>query len=203
MVSNKANLSGDPVNQVEVFLLTPNQGSSEGPGSVPSFDPLSPFIQGSVVSNKRMYAFAVSYCFPFLASWNAFLCSLSTGFVFSTNTSVTIADWNIQQRHLSFLESHSLVYSASQRNVVSQIGAFSFLFFSFFFCLFAISWAAPVAHGGSQARGGIRAVARATAMQDPSPIYDLHHSSRQLRILNPLSEARDRTCNLIVPSGIH
>ena len=29
----------------------------------------------------------------------------------------------------------------------------------FFFCLFAISWAAPAAYGGSQARGQIRAVA--------------------------------------------
>ena len=29
----------------------------------------------------------------------------------------------------------------------------------FFFCLFAISWAAPVAYGGSQARGLIGAVA--------------------------------------------
>ena len=28
-----------------------------------------------------------------------------------------------------------------------------FFFFFFFFCLFAISWAAPVAYGGSQARG--------------------------------------------------
>ena len=34
-----------------------------------------------------------------------------------------------------------------------------FLFFSFLFCLFAISWAAPAAYGGSQARGRIRAVA--------------------------------------------
>ena len=34
-----------------------------------------------------------------------------------------------------------------------------------------------------------------TATQDPSHIYDLHHSSRQCQILNPLSEARDRTCN--------
>ena len=29
----------------------------------------------------------------------------------------------------------------------------------FFFCLFAISWAAPTEHGGSQARGPIGAVA--------------------------------------------
>ena len=32
-------------------------------------------------------------------------------------------------------------------------------FFLSFFCLFAISWAAPTAYGGSQARGRIRAVA--------------------------------------------
>ena len=30
---------------------------------------------------------------------------------------------------------------------------------NFFFCLFAISWAAPTAHGGSQARDPIRAIA--------------------------------------------
>ena len=31
---------------------------------------------------------------------------------------------------------------------------------------------------------------------------DRHHGSRQHRILNPLSEARDRTCNLSVPSRV-
>ena len=35
---------------------------------------------------------------------------------------------------------------------------FYFLFF-YFFCLFAISWATPVAYGGSQARGLIGAIA--------------------------------------------
>ena len=33
----------------------------------------------------------------------------------------------------------------------------------------------------------------ATAIQDPSHICDLHHGSRQCRIFNPLSEARDGT----------
>ena len=46
------------------------------------------------------------------------------------------------------------------------------------------------------------ACTRATAMQDPRCICHLHHSSRQRWILNPLSEARDRTCNLVVPSRI-
>ena len=35
-----------------------------------------------------------------------------------------------------------------------------------------------------------------------STTYDLHHSSQQCRILNPLSKARDRTRNLMVPSWI-
>ena len=42
----------------------------------------------------------------------------------------------------------------------------------------------------------------ATAMQDPSCVCDLHHSSRQHWILNPLSKVKDRTLNLMVPSQI-
>ena len=42
-----------------------------------------------------------------------------------------------------------------------------------------------------------------TATQDPSHICGLYHSSRQCQSLNPLSEARDRTHNLTVPSRIH
>uniref|UniRef100_A0A8D1ELI1 Transmembrane protein 182 n=1 Tax=Sus scrofa TaxID=9823 RepID=A0A8D1ELI1_PIG len=41
------------------------------------------------------------------------------------------------------------------------------------------------------------------ATQDPSLVCNLHHSSWQCRILNPLSQARDRTHNLMVPSRIH
>ena len=37
------------------------------------------------------------------------------------------------------------------------------------------------------------AYARATAIWDLSHVCDLHHSSRQHRILNPLSKARDQT----------
>ena len=43
----------------------------------------------------------------------------------------------------------------------------------------------------------------ATAMPDPSRVCNLHHSSRQGGILKPLSEARDRTCNLMDPSQFH
>ena len=67
--------------------------------------------------------------------------------------------------------------------------------------------ATPVACGGSQA--GVKlelqlpAYTTATAMQDPSCACDLHHSSQQCSLLNPVSEARDRTGNLMVPSWIH
>ena len=46
------------------------------------------------------------------------------------------------------------------------------------------------------------AYATATATQDPSRLCDLHHSSRQCQILNPVSEARDRTCILMDTSLI-
>ena len=47
------------------------------------------------------------------------------------------------------------------------------------------------------------AYATATTTQDLSCICDLDHSSGQRRIHDPLSEARDRTLNLVVLSWIH
>ena len=78
--------------------------------------------------------------------------------------------------------------------------------FIYLFIYFAISWAAFVAYGGSQARGPIGA-ADAGLRQSHSnvgsePNLDLHHSSQQHRILNPPNKARDRTRNLMVPGRI-
>ena len=47
------------------------------------------------------------------------------------------------------------------------------------------------------------ATAKTIATQDPSRVCNLYHSSWQHWILNPLSKARDRTRNLMVPSRIH
>ena len=53
------------------------------------------------------------------------------------------------------------------------------------------------------ARSQIRAAAAtATATQDPSHIFDLHHSLQQCQIPNPLSEARDWTHILMDTSQI-
>ena len=43
----------------------------------------------------------------------------------------------------------------------------------------------------------------ATAMQDPSHICNLHHSSQRCQILNPLSEARDHIHVLMATSQVH
>ena len=43
----------------------------------------------------------------------------------------------------------------------------------------------------------------ATATLDLSSICELHHNSRQCWVLNPLMEARNRTCILLDISGIH
>ena len=60
----------------------------------------------------------------------------------------------------------------------------------FFFCHFK---ATPVAHGGSQARGGIEAEAANLRHNNAESELRLPPTpqSRQCRILNPLSEARD------------
>ena len=69
--------------------------------------------------------------------------------------------------------------------------------FCFVFCFFR---AAPWAYGCSQLGSlGIElelhlpAYATATAMQDPSHDCNVHHSSPQHQIPNPLSEARNQT----------
>ena len=78
---------------------------------------------------------------------------------------------------------------------------FTFFFFFFFFGLFNDCTRA-------QPRLGVKlelqlpAMASATAMRDPSHVSDLHHSSWQHQILNPLSEARDRTLILMGASQI-
>ena len=46
------------------------------------------------------------------------------------------------------------------------------------------------------------ASATATATPDPSCVCNRYHNLWQCRILNPLNEARDQTCNLMVPSRI-
>ena len=83
----------------------------------------------------------------------------------------------------------------------TKLKTYSFSFFGLIF-----SKTAPAAHGGSQARGVIGAVApaytTATGTRDLSCICNLHHSSQQRQILSPRSKARDQTRNLMDPGWI-
>ena len=77
------------------------------------------------------------------------------------------------------------------------------LFFSFFFFFLGSNPRhMEVPRLGVQLEQQLPAYATATATRDPSHICDLHYSSRQHQILNPRSEVRDPTCNLMVPSQI-
>ena len=78
------------------------------------------------------------------------------------------------------------------------------IYYYYYFLLFLGShpWHLEVPRLGVELELQLPAYATATAMQNPSHVCDLHHSSQQHQILNPLSEARDWTHNLMVPSWI-
>ena len=76
------------------------------------------------------------------------------------------------------------------------------LFFCFFFLIGPHSWHIVAPRLGVELELQLPAYTPAQATWDPSRLYNLHHSSWQHRIPDPLSEARDRPCILMVPSGI-
>ena len=86
-------------------------------------------------------------------------------------------------------------------------------FFCSFFFFLSFFWATPTAYGSSWARGQIvnqSYSCQATPQPQPqqltlpaSCICDLHHSSQQSQILNPLNHARDRTCVLMDTNQVH
>ena len=77
-----------------------------------------------------------------------------------------------------------------------------------FFCLFLFlflgshPWPMAIPRLGVELELHLLAHTTATATRDPSCVCDLHHSSRQHQILNPLGKARDQTCILQAPGQI-
>ena len=77
-----------------------------------------------------------------------------------------------------------------------QVDFLSFFFFPLFFFFAFLElypWHMEVPRLEVESELWLLASATATAMQDPSHVFDLHHSSCPGQIFNPLSEARDRT----------
>ena len=71
-----------------------------------------------------------------------------------------------------------------------------YFFLSFFFFLGLLLQHMEVPRLGVESELQLPAYATATAMPNLSHVYDLHHSSGQHQILNPLTEARDQICIL-------
>jgi len=83
----------------------------------------------------------------------------------------------------------------------SKVDRFSFLFF-FFKLLGSHPRHMEVPRLGVESELQLPAYTTATATSHPSRVCDLHHSSWQHWILNPLSKARDGTHTLMVRSRI-
>ena len=98
------------------------------------------------------------------------------------------------------LASAAVLLATSQSFGFPQTGTFSFFSFGF---LGPHLQHIEVAGLGVESELQPPAYATATAMPDPSRSCELHHSSWQHWILNPLSEGRDQTHILMVISQVH
>ena len=99
--------------------------------------------------------------------------------------------------------------SVSQRGCTALFLVFrdAFKNFCLFVCLFVFFVGLHLRHMdvprlGVESELWLQACTTATATPDPSHIWDLHHTSQQCQILNPLIKARDRTCVLMDTSQI-
>jgi len=73
-----------------------------------------------------------------------------------------------------------------------KISIYIYIFFLVFLLFLGLlPWHMEVPRLGVESELKLPAYARATATWDPSRICDLHHSSRQRPIVNPLSKGRD------------
>ena len=112
-------------------------------------------------------------------------------------------DWSVQNPSpvlfTFYLHFHFLLFFPPEI-IILMCWMCLFIFHLYFFR------ATPTAYGSSQARDQIRAAGTAyttaIATQDPNHICDLHHSSQQGQIPNPLSRARNWTHILMNTSQI-
>ena len=85
-----------------------------------------------------------------------------------------------------------LMIYAVVTNYYFKLLSFYLFFFSFIFVFSGLhSRHMKVPRLGVESEQQLPAYATATATHDPSRVCNVHHSSQQCRILNPLSEARD------------
>ena len=97
----------------------------------------------------------------------------------------------VNTRTRALQESCPLIYGSLSDSQIKEIFLSLSLFFFFFWFLGPHPLHMEVPRPGVDSGPPLPASTTATAMRDPSHICDLRHSSRQHRILDPLTEARD------------
>ena len=102
--------------------------------------------------------------------------------------------------------SHILISFKLLFMCICSLTYFRVFLFVCLFCFFGLFRAIPMAMEvprlGAELELQLLAYTTATATGDPSRVCDLHQSSRQCRILTPLSKARDQTRVLMDASRI-
>ena len=93
-------------------------------------------------------------------------------------------------------------FKYQQKKYLVEIKAMCFFFFLFCYFLGPYPRHMEVPEQGVDSELQQPALSTATATQDPSHVFDLHHSSWQHHIPNPLSKARDQTHTLMNTSRI-
>jgi len=104
-----------------------------------------------------------------------------------------------------FKENYFYFLNCSIVNLQCFVSFFSFSFLLFFliYIFRATPWHMEVPRLGVELELQLPAYTTATATRGLNHVWNLHYSSRQLQILNPLSRARDQTCVLMDTGQVH
>ena len=120
--------------------------------------------------------------------------------------SVTVANHNTDQIPFSFTSIHSAFLDSPEfcQSLLLTLFFLAGLYLFIYFALLGMHlWHREVPRLGAESELQLPVYTTATAMEDVSHVCDLHYSSQQCSILNPLSKARDQTCNLMDISWVH
>ena len=108
-------------------------------------------------------------------------------------TSMTLTKKSWCTRNLTLRSTICIVYSIGFVDLIAG-GFILFILFYFILWFLGLHWRhTEVPRLGVKSELQLQAYTTATATQDPSCTCNLHHSSQQHRIPNPLNKARDQT----------
>ena len=94
-----------------------------------------------------------------------------------------------------------MIETINWKDTTSPLLHFSFIYLFFFAGAHPGHMEIPRLKQGLELELQLQAYATATAMQDPSRVCDLHHSSQQCRILNPLSRVKNPASSCFVTTA--